>query len=128
MSPGLLNCVAILFGFAFLGRPAGADVADFATTAVPATDFLNSIGACVHIQHHQDASKLVEPLKYTGIRAIRDGADTNFDMSGLLLLHRQAGMMVCFGPGSGALLSDNSTCQDSGRLQAAFVSRRTPGD
>ena len=102
MRPGLLNCVAILFGFAFLGRPAGADVADFATTAVPATDFLNSIGACVHIQHHQDASKLVEPLKYTGIRAIRDGADTNFDMSGLLLLHRQAGMMVCFGPGSGA--------------------------
>jgi len=73
-----------------------------ATTAVKAADFLDSIGACVHVQHHQDATKLVEPIRYTGIRAIRDGADGNFDMTGLLLLHQQAGVMVCFGPGSGA--------------------------
>jgi hypothetical protein len=66
------------------------------------SDFLDSLGACVHVQHHQDASKLVEPLKYTGIRAVRDGADRNYDVTGLLLLHQRAGVMVCFGPGSGA--------------------------
>jgi len=72
------------------------------TTAVNANDFLNSIGVCVHIQHRQPAEKLVEPLKYAGVRAVRDGADGNFDMSGLLLLHQQAGVLVVFGPGSGA--------------------------
>ena len=71
-------------------------------TAISANDFLNSIGVCVHVQHRQPAEKLAGPLKYTGIRNIRDGADGNFDMKGLLLLHEQAGAMVVFGPGSGA--------------------------
>ena len=72
------------------------------TDAVSANDFLNSIGVCVHVQHHQPAAKLVEPLKYAGVRAVRDGADGNFDMAGLLLLHQRAGVLVAFGPGSGA--------------------------
>jgi hypothetical protein len=72
------------------------------TTAVRTVDFLNSIGACVHIQHHQPAEKLVGPLLYTGIRNVRDGADGNFDVTGLLLLHTQAGVLVTLGPGSGA--------------------------
>jgi hypothetical protein len=72
------------------------------TTAVSANDFLNSIGVGVHVQHHQPAEKLVAGLKYTGVRAIRDGADGNFDMTGLLLLHQQAGVRVDFTPGSGA--------------------------
>ena len=72
------------------------------TTAVSANDFLNSIGACVHVQHHQPADKLVQPLKYAGFRNIRDGADDNFDMTGLLTLHKDAGVMIVFGPGSGA--------------------------
>jgi hypothetical protein len=72
------------------------------TTAVGANDFLNSIGVCVHVQHGVPADKLVQPLKYTGIRVVRDGADQNFDMSGLLLLHRQAGVLIDFGPGSAA--------------------------
>ncbi len=69
---------------------------------VSANDFLNSIGVCVHVQHHQPAAKLVAPLEYAGVRAVRDGADGNFDVSGLLLLHREAGVLVVFGPGSGA--------------------------
>ena len=73
-----------------------------ATTAFRVGDLLDSMGACVHVQHHQNASKLVAPLKYTGLRIVRDGADSNFDMTGLLLLHREAGVRVCFGPGSGA--------------------------
>lgn len=78
--------------------PAAADD----TTAASANDFLNSIGACVHVQHHQPAQKLVAGLQYTGMRTIRDGSDGNFDMTGLLLLHQQAGVLVDFGPGSNA--------------------------
>jgi hypothetical protein len=72
---------------------AARGVAADSSVAIPVADFLNSTGACVHIQHHQNASKLIEPIKYTGIRNVRDGADTNFDMTGLLLLHKQAGVL-----------------------------------
>lgn len=71
-------------------------------TARPVNDFLESIGACVHIQHGQDASKMVDLLKYVGIHNVRDAADRNYDMSGLLLLHREVGVKVVIGPGSGA--------------------------
>lgn len=74
--------------------------------AVSAYEFLNSIGACVHVQHGQDASRLVPLLKYVGIRNVRDAADKNYDMSGLLLLNREAGVKVVIGPGSGARHND----------------------
>ncbi len=72
------------------------------TTAASASDFLNSLGVCVHIQHGYDAARMVEPLKYLGVRNVRDGADGNYDISGLLKVHSDAGVMVAFGPGSGA--------------------------
>ncbi|MDD4821588.1 MAG: glycosyl hydrolase [Bacteroidales bacterium] len=74
--------------------------------ARPVNDFLESIGACVHVQHGQDASKMVDLLKYVGIRHVRDAADRNYDMSGLLLLHRETGVKVVMGPGSGARDAD----------------------
>jgi hypothetical protein len=88
-----------LFLAAWVGSPVA--IAE-GTTAVSTVDFLNSIGVCVHVQHHQPAEKLVGPLKYTGIRNVRDGADGNFNVTGLLLLHQEAGVLVTFGPGSGA--------------------------
>ena len=92
--------LGIIFSVIYLmGSPAtNAEV----VTAVSANDFLNSIGVCVHIQHGQDASKLIAPLQYLGVRDVRDGADQNYDMSGLILLHERAGVRVAFGPGSGA--------------------------
>jgi hypothetical protein len=72
------------------------------TTAASANDFLDSIGVCVHVQHGQPARVLSPDLAYLGVRAVRDGADGNFDVTGLLLLHQQAGVRVVFGPGSGA--------------------------
>lgn len=75
-------------------------------TARPVNDFLESIGACVHVQHGQDAAKMVDLLKYVGIRQVRDAADRNYDMSGLLLLHREVGVKVVIGPGSGARDAD----------------------
>ncbi len=74
--------------------------------AVPAYDFLHSIGACVHIQHGQDASRIAPLLRYVGIRNVRDAADRNYDMSGLLLLNKEAGVKVVIGPGSGARHDD----------------------
>jgi hypothetical protein len=56
---------------------------------------------------------MVAPLIYLGVRNVRDGADRNYDMSGLILLHQQAGVLVAFGPGSGA--SDTSIDKQSGK-------------
>ncbi len=64
-------------------------------------DFVNSIGACVHIQHGQDAGKIAPLLKYVGIRNVRDAADRNYDMSGLMHLNKVAGVKIVIGPGSG---------------------------
>lgn len=74
--------------------------------AIAANDFLNSIGTCVHVQHGQDAEKIAPLLQYVGIRNVRDAADRNYDMSGLLTLYRQAGVKVVIGPGSGAITED----------------------
>ena len=103
-----------------MAAPLGTAAAGAAgTTAVSANDFLNSIGVCVHVQHGQDASKLVAPLKYLGVRNVRDGADQNYDMSGLITLHQQAGVRVAFGPGSGA--SDRFLDRRSGRTNNALT-------
>ncbi len=74
--------------------------------ALPAYDFVQSIGACVHIQHGQDATKIAPLLKYTGISNVRDAADRNYDMSGLIYLNKEAGVKVVIGPGSGARHED----------------------
>jgi len=91
---GIISAIIFACGLASIN---GAEV-----TAASANDFLNSIGVCVHIQHGQAAAKLVAPLQYLGVRAVRDGADQNYNMSGLILLHERAGVRVAFGPGSGA--------------------------
>ena len=96
LKPLLLSSLLAMIG---VGLPT---VAEADVTAVSANDFLNSVGANTHIQHGQSAAKLVGPLKYTGVRVVRDEADGNFNMAGLLLLHREAGIRVVFGPGSGA--------------------------
>lgn len=78
----------------------------YAEKANSAVDFLNSIGACVHVQHGQNAGKIAPLLRYVGIRNVRDAADRNYDMTGLLTLNRQAGVKVVIGPGSGARHED----------------------
>jgi hypothetical protein len=92
--------LVLLAGLQAIGLPAFG--AAYERPAVSTNDFLDSIGVCVHVQHHQPAELLAPDLKYLGARAVRDGADGDFDMTGLLLLHQQAGVRVVFGPGSGA--------------------------
>lgn len=74
--------------------------------AVPAMDFLNSMGVCVHIQHGEDASRMAPLLRYIGVRNVRDAADRNYDTSGLIRLHNDAGVKVAICVGSGARDAD----------------------
>jgi hypothetical protein len=64
-----------------------------AVEAVSAAAFLNSMGINVHVAQGYDAGKYVEPLRYTGIRNIRDSGER---LPGLLRLHEETGVKVDF--------------------------------
>lgn len=104
-----LTIITVLFAFSHNMR------GESGVEAVSAYDFVHSIGACVHVQHGQDASRLVPLLKYVGIKNVRDAADRNYDMSGLLLLSKAAGVKVVIGPGSGARHQDLAATLDMAR-------------
>ena len=75
----------------WMPRVEAAEPAGGGRRTARAWDFLNSIGVCLHIQHGDDAARIAPLLRYTGVRNVRDAADGNYDMSGLLLVHREAG-------------------------------------
>lgn len=83
--------------------------------AVPAMEFLNSMGVCVHIQHGENASRMAPLLKYIGVRNVRDAADRNYDTSGLIRLHDEAGVKVVICIGSGARDADLPAVLDMAR-------------
>lgn len=59
--------------------------------ATSAIDFLNSLGINTHVAQGYNPKNYIEPLKYTGIRNIRDAAS---NMSGYFMLHQEAGIRV----------------------------------
>jgi len=59
--------------------------------AVRAADFLNSLGINVHVGQGYDVKNYIEPLRYTGIRNVRDSGK---HLSGLLNLHVETGVKV----------------------------------
>jgi hypothetical protein len=77
------------------------------TTAVPATDFLNSIGVVTTFPDRgQPLARTVEMVKYGGIRWVRGGiegltADGPTTLQTYLDLHRQAGVRFSWGLVSG---------------------------
>ena len=73
----------------WMPRAEAAEPAGGGRRTARAWDFLNSIGVCLHIQHGDDAARIAPLLRYTGVRNVRDAADGNYDMSGLLLVHRE---------------------------------------
>lgn len=83
--------------------------------AVPAMEFLNSMGVCVHIQHGENASRMAPLLRYVGVRNVRDAADRNYDTSGLICLHDEAGVKVVICIGSGARDADLPAVLDMAR-------------
>lgn len=103
MKRGFVAVAAVVAAvLSWMPRAEAAEPAGGGRRTARAWDFLNSIGVCLHIQHGDDAARIAPLLRYTGVRNVRDAADGNYDMSGLLLVHREAGVGVVFGPGSGA--------------------------
>lgn len=103
MKRGFVALAAVVAAvMSWMPRAEAAEPAGGGRRTARAWDFLNSIGVCLHIQHGDDAARIAPLLRYTGVRNVRDAADGNYDMSGLLLVHREAGVGVVFGPGSGA--------------------------
>jgi len=110
LSCSLLPCVT---SYAFAAPPEG-DM-PVKKKAVAAADFLNSMGVCVHIQHGEDAGRMAPLLRYVGVRNVRDAADRNYDTSGLIRLHDDAGVRVAISMGSGARDGDLPAVLDMAR-------------
>ncbi len=59
--------------------------------AVSSDKFLSSLGVNTHVDQGYDPNSYVAPLRYLGVRNIRDSGR---NVPGLLLLHQQAGIFV----------------------------------
>jgi len=104
---------------ALLVALAGDVFAAEAVTAVRASDFLNSIGACTHIGQGIDrAPQCATALSYAGIRNIRDDGVASH-VPDWISVHKQAGVKVVLtwsGPNDAAIAS---LIDSSKRLAAA---------
>ena len=74
----------------FAGRAAGAN----GVRAVPAGDFLNSVGVCTHIgQGIDNASQSAAALAYSGVRNIRDDGVARH-VPDWISVHKKTGVKV----------------------------------
>ena len=94
-----------------------------AATAVSASNFLNSIGACTHItQGADDPSQVATCLTYAGIRNIRDDGTTNpSTLQSFVNLYNSSGAKVCILPITGNIansLYEDETLAAGGALLA----------
>lgn len=96
----LLSGMPCLLLAATVGLPQAAGAAG--TTAVRATDFLNSLGANSAIAARGESlQKTIDCAKYLGIRWFRSGTEGNVPMQDLIELHDQAGVRFSWGLLSG---------------------------
>ena len=59
--------------------------------AVSALTFISSLGVNTHVAQGYNPARYVEPLKYLGVRNIRDSAK---NLSGYFMLNRETGVRV----------------------------------
>lgn len=78
-------------GLFWLAVAANAHAGQPGEAAISCETFLNSLGVNTHLDQGYDPNAYLEPLRYLGIRNIRDG-DRN--LSGHLMLHAQTGVLV----------------------------------
>ncbi len=72
-------------------------------TAVPASDFLNSIGTLSAISvRGENLQKTIECTKYLGIRWLRAGIEGNIPIEQLVRLYQETGVRFSWGFGSGS--------------------------
>jgi hypothetical protein len=81
---GLLNCAIAATAYADQRVPTGVQ-------AVSSDTFLSSLGVCTHVDQGYDPGSYVLPLRYLGVRNIRD---SERNLSGHLMLHKQTGILV----------------------------------
>ncbi len=102
-------------------------------TAVPANDFLNTMGVNTHVEQGYPESSYEAPFKYTGIRNARDGYSNT---SGLVTLHNNtvvAGSYpgvffnICPGSGNGDLIGFHNTL-DSFAASGYLISIEGPNE
>jgi hypothetical protein len=93
-------------------------------TAIPANDFLNSIGVNSAISSRgEKLDKTIEAIKYTGIRWIRSGYEGNTTADDYLTLHEHTGAKFSYGLMSGGtdiprLLAGGRMLANAGALLA----------
>lgn len=96
--------------------PAVRDVA--AKAAIPACDFLNSIGVCSSVTGRGETLKgTIDALHYTGMRWIRCGLEDRISTKDLIELHHQTGARFAYGLLSGG--TDLERLLDEARQLAA---------
>ena len=80
---GILNCAMVAMAHADQRIPAGV-------LAASSDTFLSSLGVCTHVDQGYDPGAYVLPLRYLGVRNIRD---SERNLSGHLMLHKQTGIL-----------------------------------
>jgi hypothetical protein len=85
--------------------------------AVSADAFLDSIGVNTHVDQGYDPGSYIEPLRYTGIRQVRDGAR---NIAADVMIHQQTGVRYTVNAGGNldALLSAARTLAQADALLA----------
>ncbi len=93
--PLLLELLLVCVG------PSMTSAAD-GVTAIPASDFLNSIGTLSAISvRGENLQKTIDCAKYLGVRWFRAGIEGNVSMEHFVQLHEQVGVRFSWGFGSG---------------------------
>ena len=116
-SKSALSSLSPLCCAALIGLPTGAHAAG-ATTAVRATDFLNSVGVNSAInQRGETLQKTIDCAKYLGVRWFRAGIEGNVPIPDFIALHKQTGARFSWCPGSGG--SDIAKLTGTARQLAA---------
>ncbi len=115
-------CVLGLLLTAWIGLPRPVSAAG--TAAVPATDFLNSIGVNSAISGRgEHLQNTIDCAKYLGLRWFRAGIEGNIPLQDLIALHNQAGVRFSWGLLSGGtdipkLISTAKQVEAAGALLA----------
>lgn len=98
--PEILRLTALILAWPLSGAVAFS--ATDGTAALPATDFLDSIGVNSAInQRGESLAKTIECAKYLGIRWFRSGIEDCRDVGVYVEFHRQTGARFSWSPGSG---------------------------
>jgi hypothetical protein len=94
---GMRTAKGLIFGILVYGVGFSSHVGSIASagegglSAISCDDFLSSLGVNTHVDQGYDPVSYIEPLRYLGVRNIRD---SERNLSGTLMLHEQTGVQI----------------------------------